>query len=67
MLPMGENSRQRPDRRAERDKRLAEALRANLKLRKDSGRRKSAAGAAADGLGEQGSGGPAGPASSGER
>jgi hypothetical protein len=67
MLPMGENSRQRPDRRAERDKRLAEALRANLKRRKDSGRRKSAAGAAADVLGEPGSGGPAGPASSGER
>jgi hypothetical protein len=67
MLPMDESSRQRPDLRAERDKRLAEALRANLKRRKDSGRRKSAASAAADALGEQGSGGPVGPASSGER
>jgi hypothetical protein len=64
---MAESSRQQPDRRAERDKRLAEALRDNLKRRKDSGRRKSAAGAAADVLGEQASGGPAGPVSSGER
>jgi hypothetical protein len=64
---MVESSRQRSDARAERDKRLAEALRANLKRRKDSERRKSAAGAPADVSGERNSGGSARPASSGNK
>jgi hypothetical protein len=64
---MVESFRQRPDARADREKRLAEALRANLKRRKDSERRKSAAGAPADASLERNSGGSAGRASSDER
>jgi hypothetical protein len=64
---MVDSSRQRSDARADREKRLAEALRANLKRRKDSERRKSAPCTPADASVERNSGGSAGPASSGER
>jgi hypothetical protein len=66
-MPMVESSGRRPDARADREKRLAEALRANLKRRKDSERRKSAAAASSDVSVERNSRGSAGAASSDER